>query len=93
MNINRASAMEMVNHLTALDLIERRQGRNRRSNALWITDKGNDIYSKFLKMTNEVDDVLCSKLTSEESIVLFNLLSKVKQALEEKFSIECDISK
>ena len=88
MNVNRASAMEMVNHLVALDLIERRQGRNRRSNALFITEKGEEIYKQFLILSMEVDDIICSKLSNEEKNTLFDLLSKVNRGIQDNLSTE-----
>jgi DNA-binding MarR family transcriptional regulator len=43
LEINRASNMELVNSLVALNAVERRGGRDKRSNALYLTDKGEEL--------------------------------------------------
>jgi DNA-binding MarR family transcriptional regulator len=81
LGINRASAMEVVNHLEALGALERRPGNDKRSNALHLTAKGNKLYGAFIEATLEVDQLIAADLTAEEFTQLAELLARVRASL------------
>jgi DNA-binding MarR family transcriptional regulator len=82
LEINRASNMELVNSLVALNAVERRSGRDKRSNALYLTDKGEELCAQFLRISIEADAILTADLTPEESGELSRLLTIMQQSLE-----------
>ena len=53
--INRASAMKLVNSLARQGLVERREGRDRRSKALHITPAGERVLETALPLVEEAD--------------------------------------
>jgi DNA-binding MarR family transcriptional regulator len=82
LKINRASNMELVNSLVALNSVERRGGRDKRSNALYLTQRGEELYAQFIEISIETDSSLTSALTPEEAGELGRLLNIVQQSLE-----------
>jgi DNA-binding MarR family transcriptional regulator len=81
LDINRASAMEMVNQLVRIGAIERREGRNHRTNALHLTPEGNDLYARFIAITSEIDQQTCADLNAEELAQFERLLSRINATL------------
>lgn len=79
LGINRASAMATVNHLVALGVIERRSGRDRRSNALYLTSKGQQLRDEVEQLTAEQDAEFFSVLTAGEREELDRLIRKTRE--------------
>lgn len=81
LDINRASAMEMVNLLVRIGAIERREGRNQRTNALHLTVAGDDLYARFVAITFEIDRRTYADLSAEELAQFEYLLSRISATL------------
>jgi DNA-binding MarR family transcriptional regulator len=81
--ISRASAMEMIDQLEGIAAIERRPGRNLRTNALWLTAKGEQLHEQFLNATVEVDRLVTTGLDEAERVELERLLQCVRGSLSE----------
>jgi DNA-binding MarR family transcriptional regulator len=80
LGINRASTMAMVNTLVALNAIARHPGRDRRSNALHLTDDGHRLVAETIQITADHDAHVFETLTDAERAELFRLLVKVRAA-------------
>lgn len=78
--INRSSAMKIVNFLEDKGFIERRPGRNLRTNALHIRVEGDARLAAMLERLEEVDACLSEQLTAGERETLFKLLKKLGPA-------------
>ena len=78
LGINRASTMAAVNALVALRAVERRPGRDRRSNALYLTDEGRRLRAEAVQITVEHEAEIFSSLTEHERAELLRLLVKVR---------------
>ena len=78
--INRSSAMKIVNFLEERGLIERRPGRNLRTNALHLLPEGELRLEQMLARLGEVDARLSERLTAGERETLFKLLKKLGRA-------------
>ncbi|MGK2912165.1 MAG: MarR family winged helix-turn-helix transcriptional regulator [Sphingobium sp.] len=80
LGINRASTMATVNALVALGVAERRPGRDRRSNALYLTDAGRRLRDDIVRVTADHDEDFFDALTVDERMELFRLLVKVRDS-------------
>jgi DNA-binding MarR family transcriptional regulator len=80
LKINRSSAMKIVNFLEERGLIERRPGRNLRTNALHLLPEGESRLKEMLARLRDVDSRLSERLTSGERDSLFKLLKKLGPA-------------
>lgn len=80
LGINRASTMAVVNGLVALGAAERRPGRNRRTNALHLTDYGKRMRDDIVQITADHERAIFGVLTGAERAELFRLLVKVRGA-------------
>lgn len=78
LSINRSSAMKLVNVLVDRGLIERRSGRDLRTNALYLTPEGEGGLIEMLDRLREADRELSDGLTAAERTVLLKLLQKVR---------------
>jgi DNA-binding MarR family transcriptional regulator len=78
LGINRASAMAMVNQLVALGAIERRPGRDRRSNALHMTEAGRATRAEAERLSREQDMRFFGVLTAPERAELDRLVRKLR---------------
>lgn len=77
LGINRSSAMRQVNILEERGLIERRAGRDARTNALHLTTRGHDQVAAMLAAINVADQALVQNLTREEAALLGGMLEKI----------------
>ncbi len=77
LRINRSSAMKLVNVLVAQDLIERRAGRNLRTNALYLLPHGQARLADMLALLRESDQRMSARLSETEREKLFALLHKL----------------
>ena len=80
LDINRASTMAAVNALVGLGAVERRPGRDARSNALHLTDEGRRLAAAFMRITGDHEDEIFAALTEDERAELFRLVVKVRAA-------------
>jgi DNA-binding MarR family transcriptional regulator len=78
LGINRASTMKAVDELEALGAIERRPGRDRRTNALHLTDTGAALRQEIEGVTREHDLAAFAPLTQAERAELSRLLGKLR---------------
>lgn len=78
LNINRASAMDVVNALVALGAAERRPGRDRRSNSIHLTPRGEALAEEVQRLTREADEAAFGGLSPEERAALLSLLRKIR---------------
>lgn len=80
LGINRASTMVAVNGLVALGAVERRPGRDRRSNALHLTDAGQGLRTEIAQLIADHEAEFFDPLTPDERAELYRLLVKVRAA-------------
>jgi len=77
LSINRSSAMKLVNFLVERELVERRPGRDLRTNALHLRPGAEDRILEMVKALSNSDARMSERLTSGERTQLFNLLRKL----------------
>jgi DNA-binding MarR family transcriptional regulator len=80
LKINRSSAMKIVNFLEERGLIERRAGRNLRTNALYVRPEGSKRVKDMVGALHEADEELSGRLSASERDTLFKLLRKLGRA-------------
>jgi DNA-binding MarR family transcriptional regulator len=80
LGINRASTMKVVNELVSLGLVARREGRNRRTNALHLTKRGQAVRHEIEEMSEQTDVAHFGALTRQEQGELRRLLLKLHTA-------------
>jgi len=78
LGVNRASTVKAVDEMEALGAIERRPGRDRRTNALHLTADGEALRSRIEHETAVHDQEAFAALTSEERGQLSALLAKLR---------------
>ena len=69
--------MKLVNILEDQGLIERRRGRDLRSNSLWLTEEGAAGLAHMTTLLRASEDQALAMLTTEERNQLLKLLAKV----------------
>lgn len=77
LGVNRSSAMKLVNFLADRNLIERRPGRDLRTNALHLTPDGERQVSAILADLRVSDERMTAALTADEVKTLVALLRKL----------------
>ena len=77
LNVNRSSAMKIVNTLAEQDLIERRPGRDLRSNALHLTTIGKTRVAEMMRAIRVSDERVAQPLSGDERATLIALLDRV----------------
>ena len=80
LSINRSSAMKLVNALVAGGFIERRAGRNLRTNALHLLPQVEAQLADLLMALRESDRRMSARLSESERTTLFTLLGKLGPA-------------
>lgn len=78
LGINRASTVSMVNALVAIGAVERQPGRDRRTNALHLTDTGRALRAEVERVTNEHERRVFDVLTPAERKTFADLLHRVR---------------
>jgi len=84
LSINRASAMKLVNILAERGLVERRPGRDLRSNALHLTAHGSAALPQMIARLRESEQGVLAALTDRERAQLLRLLTKLHHAPQPK---------
>jgi DNA-binding MarR family transcriptional regulator len=79
LSVNRSSAMKLVNVLVDRGLIERRPGRDLRTNALHLLPDGEERVAEMLDQLRESDRRLAADLTAAERATLMALLKKLRK--------------
>ena len=79
LSVNRSSAMKLVNVLVDRGLIERRPGRDLRTNALHLLPGGEERVAEMLDRLRESDRRLVADLTAAERATLMALLKKLRK--------------
>ena len=77
LSINRSSAMKLVNFLAERGLLERRPGRDLRTNALHLPADAEERIGEMLRDLRESDARMSERLTAAERAQLFGLLRKL----------------
>ncbi|WP_420383843.1 MarR family winged helix-turn-helix transcriptional regulator [Novosphingobium sp.] len=77
LSINRSSVMKLVNLLTAQGDVERRAGRNLRTNAVHLLPSGQERLATVLGLLRESEARLTERLSPAEHKTLFALLRKL----------------
>lgn len=77
LSVNRSSAMKLVNILADRHLIERRPGRDLRTNALHLLPAGETLVAAMLDATRGSDARMTARLTADEVRTLHKLLRKL----------------
>jgi len=80
LSINRSSAMKLVNFLAERDLIERRPGRDLRTNALYLLPQAEQRITEMVQALHDSDARLVERLSSGERAQLAALLRKLGPA-------------
>jgi len=80
LSINRSSVMKLINLLEAQQFVERRAGRNLRTNALHLLPDGEARLTTVLRALRESDDRMSARLTAAERTTLLALLRKLGSA-------------
>jgi len=77
LSINRSSAMKLVNGLESRKLVERRPGRDLRTNALHLLPYGEGQLEVVLSLLRDSDQRISARMSEAERSTLFALLRKV----------------
>jgi len=77
LSINRSSAMKLVNGLESRKLVERRPGRDLRTNALHLLPYGEGQLEVVLSLLRDSDQRMSARMSEAERSTLFALLRKV----------------
>jgi DNA-binding MarR family transcriptional regulator len=80
--LSRASAVTMVDQLEKTGLVERRAGADARTNALFITEAGEDAVGKAAEQTRINEELIFGPLDANERATLARLLEKVIANIE-----------
>jgi DNA-binding MarR family transcriptional regulator len=84
LSINRSSAMKLIDRLESRGFVERSEGRDRRSNGLYLTAAGSRFLSEVVVLLRRSDAALCATLDSSERAELLRLLKKILAGAELK---------
>jgi len=79
LGVNRSSAMKIVNMLVDRGLVERRPGRDARSNALHLTQEGEIGIKDMLISSRRVDQRLTQALSPQDRQTLQRLLTTLAE--------------
>ncbi len=78
--INRASTMAAVNNLVAIGVVERRPGRDRRSNALHLTEAGHRLRAEVVQLTADHEEWFFASSPARSALNSGALLLKLRRA-------------
>ena len=84
LSINRSSAMKLIDRLESRGFVERSEGRDRRSNGLYLTAAGSRFLAEVVVLLRRSDAALCASLDSSERAELLRLLKKILAGAELK---------
>lgn len=78
LNIGRSAVMKLLNTMEVRGHVERREGRDLRSNALYLTEAGEEFLGKALAVLERSDREATATLTEAEQTQLLHLLHKLQ---------------
>jgi len=78
LNVNRSSAMKLVNYLEGRGLVKREAGVDLRANALQLTAEGEAMVDEYFAALQRADQKMLGGLTPEEGQMLVALLAKAR---------------
>lgn len=78
LGVNRARAMKIIDDLEARGAVQRRSGRDRRSNALHLTPLGGELATRIEDITLAHDEAVFGALSADERDALRRLLGKLR---------------
>ena len=77
LGVNEASAMAVLNRLEAAGLVERRRGRNKRSNAIYMTDNGELNFERALEIEKNLSAQLFQGMSNADLEVFVSNLDRI----------------
>ena len=80
LSINRSSAMKLINTLAAFGFVERRPGRNLRTNALHLLPDGVGRLEEMVAAVRESDRAMSARLSAAERATLTALVRRIGPA-------------
>lgn len=80
LSINRSSAMKLINTLAAFGFVERRPGRNLRTNALHLLPDGVGRLEEMVAAVRELDRAMSARLSAAERATLTALVRRIGPA-------------
>lgn len=78
LNINRSSAMKLVNYLEERGFVRRDPGADLRANALHLTERGESALDRMVEALHAADRAMLSVLTAEEAETLVALIRRAR---------------
>jgi DNA-binding MarR family transcriptional regulator len=78
MRVGRSGTMKLLNTMEARGHVERRSGRDLRSNGVYLTSAGEAFLNEALALIEESDREVTAQLTREEQDQLLALLAKLR---------------
>lgn len=84
LSINRSSVMKLVNVLVARGLVERRPGKDLRTNALHLLPGVTELLARIVVDLNESDRRMAARLSEAERAALMTLLRKLGPGREQR---------
>jgi len=76
--LDRSTMVAVLDQLEERDLVERRQGEDRRTNGLWLTKDGKALLAKMKRRVAAHEARVAGRLTPDEWVTLKRLLHKVR---------------
>ena len=75
--LDRSTMVGLIDGLEATGLVERRRGRDRRTNGLWLTRRGRALIADMKRRIQAHERRVCGRLTAKERALLLELLGKL----------------
>lgn len=91
LNLSHPGSVRLVDRLVADGLVERREGRDKRTNALYLTKRGHNFREKLLKERLAAIRPLLTPLTKAEQESLAALLHKLLSSMETTDLQRCNL--
>ncbi len=77
LGVNEASVMSLLNRLEGVGLIERRQGRNKRSNAIFLTPLGVERFNEALNIEADLAKAVFGWMEPDELVRFVETMDKI----------------
>ncbi|MDP9096707.1 MAG: MarR family transcriptional regulator [Pseudomonadota bacterium] len=86
--LKRSSLVAIIDRLEAEGLVERRHApSDRRVNAVWLTQRGQQVFSELVTLAEREEARITAGLTADERAQLVGLLGRVIENLERSASV------
>ncbi len=82
LGLSHPGTVRLVDRLVADGLVERREGGNKRTNALYLTDKGVSVREKLLRGRLDAIRPMISALDGADQVALGDILHKMLTAMD-----------